>query len=136
MQISEWNDLSSQVAGWEREGMTLSDAWFHFGEFRTEEAERLLELQNASLSSLTRLSSDLDAWIKEHPRDQRLEDAQYAYQLIQELIQSRSANTELLQNMLSDASERHPEFGRALAIKERAAWEQANTLQHLVQRLQ
>lgn len=116
--------------------MTLSDAWFHFGEFQLEEAKRLLEIQNASLSSLTRLSRDLDAWIKENPRDARLEDAQYAYQLVQEMIQSRSANTELLQTMLSDPIERHPEFGRALAIKERAACEQANTLQHLVQRLQ
>lgn len=116
--------------------MKLSDPWFHFGEFRIEEAKRLLELQNASLATLTRLAKSVDLWIREHPRDSRLEDAEYAYHLIQEMIQSRSANTELLQNMLSDPSERHPEFGRALAIKERAASEQANTLQQLVQRLQ
>lgn len=96
---------------------------------------KLKKMSAESIHALEQLSTKLHERLQnsvEHSRD----NVEYAYQLVQELIQSRRATQELLTNMLQHPNEQYAEYIRALSIKEKAAEQQAQTLISTVQKLQ
>lgn len=135
MTQEDWQSLANQVVKLEETGMHISSEWYEFGPVSQSDVEKLLQIQEESHQTLQQLSNALDRALKEDAPGSRV-DAQYAYELTQELIQSRVANREMLQNLVTQPGKKHPEFARALALKERAAALQANKLQERITALQ
>lgn len=134
MAESDWMQMAEDISQIEDKGMTLSESWYLTGSPTESELKTLATLHHDSLDLLDRLSSQLDDSLKQTEKSENRQAMQHAYNLIEELIQSRQADLALLTTMQGD--ENHPEFGRALAIKERAAVSQANTLKDALRHVQ
>lgn len=135
MQTDTWETLANEVCSLEQQGNALSTEWYTNGYPQNNDVETLLNLHRKSLDALRKLSKELDNSLRAktlHHRDK----AQYAYQLVQELIQSRQADVELMQNMTTNSGSNPPEFARALAVKEEAASKQSKQLLDTLQQLQ
>lgn len=125
-------DLARQVEVYETQGMHISQGWYEFEQGKREDIEELSDLSNKSLSTLTQLASGLAKRIRglteENGNRERL---QYAYNLTQELIQSRQANQEMLHAMIN--GHQYKECFRALSIKEKGAYQQVTTLRETLE---
>ncbi|MDQ0190587.1 hypothetical protein JI721_00560 [Alicyclobacillus cycloheptanicus] len=125
--------IAQEIQSFEAEGAALSDDWYRFERGTTEDLEQLKRLADQSFARLTTLADRLQARLRQqHPGPER-ERLQHAYELTQELLQSRAANRELLEDMLAPGdAQQYFEFFRALAIKEQAAKAQAEELTQLL----
>lgn len=118
--------LAEKVHDLEASGFQISSAWYELEPADRRELERLTGIVTESLNYLQKLAAELNRRLREVRLQMAERDQlQYAYNLTQELIQSRSAVLEILHTVDDDAK---LEYLRALAIKERAAETQAKTL--------
>lgn len=125
-------DLARQVETLETAAVEVSKQWYEFAAGKKTDFEELDRLSSESLDVLTQLSNSLAETIHNlGARDSQRDSLQYAYNLVQELIQSRQANVEMLDSILSGKD--FKEYLRALSIKEKAALQQATTLRHTLE---
>jgi hypothetical protein len=121
----DMNELVHHVHELEQQGMELSYPWFRFETAEPAEINKLKSLVYESRNSLSELSIALDERLKQELHGNRREQLQHAFNLVQELLTSRSAVYDTI--VLSEIDP-HPEFLRAVAIKEKAAYDQARKL--------
>lgn len=123
--------LATDIAELEQQGAALSVGWLEFERGDKKDIEKLHTLSDQSHRQLSLLSSRLEHKLREmQPSDERRRLEQ-AYNITQELLQSRAANQSLLNKMMSSDEEFY-EYFRALAIKEQAAQKQSRQLEELL----
>lgn len=118
--------LASRIYDCETQGHALSDGWYEFKQVDVQDALRLKQCSSESLQLLTRLSQQLDGQLHTHSGGNPT--FQHAYNIVQELIQSRTASQEMLENILKHDDVGPQEYFRALSLKEKAAMDQAKKL--------
>ncbi|MCF8564727.1 hypothetical protein LLE49_08300 [Alicyclobacillus tolerans] len=129
-------ELSQRVHQLEQQGMEISSGWYNFAPAERTELEQLTAISEQSLKTLEQLSEHLSAILKtQGASDDRRQSLQYAYNLVQELMQSRQANMEMLHTVLAQ-NKPYNEYLRALAVKEKAAASQTHKLQQTLVQLQ
>ncbi|MCL6444578.1 MAG: hypothetical protein K6T83_14190 [Alicyclobacillus sp.] len=132
--VQELQRAAELLAQLEADGARISAPWYEFSTPDTE-AMRQLEMRLASSAEhLASLSADLDRILKTLQDDGERTRFQEAYHLTQELLQSREASRTLLQTVLSNPNQAHAEYVRAVALKEKAAAEQAAQLASMFRR--
>ncbi|WP_029420534.1 hypothetical protein [Alicyclobacillus macrosporangiidus] len=118
--------LARDVWALEQEGANLSQTWYDFEAPEAGALKRLYTLNGLALEKLQSLAESLDTRVRSAD-DRDRPHVQYAYNLVQELIQSRRAVHELIAAQL-DGRRGFDEDFRALGLKERAAEQQARKL--------
>lgn len=125
------SDLAEHVEVLEMRGKSLSEDWYQFEASQPDDVQELFDVSVQSLNLLGQLAQALSERLSggsltnhEHSK------LQYAYNLTQELIQSREANLELLNHILQGNNLQ--EYLRALSLKENAAAKQAMTLRETI----
>jgi hypothetical protein len=117
--------LSDRVHELERQCMEISHPWFQFESADETDVKQLQDLVSESKASLSQLSNALDERLNEEVDPNRRDRFQHAFNLVQELLTSRSAVYDTL--VLSEINP-HLEYFRAVAIKEKAAYDQTRKL--------
>lgn len=126
-------ERAREIETLETQGMKISEGWYQFEPGEKSDIQELAKISTKSLNALTELSEDLSRRIENlKPGEPSRESLQYAYNLAQELIQSRQAIQEMLENVL--AGRDFKEYFRALSIKEKAASKQAATLKETLEK--
>jgi len=124
-------DLAEHVEALEMKGKSLSEDWYQFETSKPADVQELFHVSLQSLDLLGQLSQALSERLSRgSATDTGRPKLQYAYNLTQELIQSREANLELLNHVLQGNSLQ--EYLRALSLKENAAAKQALTLRETI----
>lgn len=118
-------EMAAQIHDHERQGRDISAPWYHFEHADSDTVERLKTCTSESLELLNTLSRRLDEQLHADGGTNRM--LQHAWHIVQELIQSRTASQEMLENILTDGAG-YQEFYRALSLKEKAAEQQARQL--------
>ncbi|MCL6598540.1 MAG: hypothetical protein K6T81_07325 [Alicyclobacillus macrosporangiidus] len=118
--------LARDVWALEHEGANLSQTWYDFEAPEAGALKRLNTLNGQALEKLERLAESLDTRVR-GADDRDRPRLQHAYNLVQELIQSRRAVHELITAQL-DGRRAFDEDFRALGLKERAAEQLARKL--------
>ncbi len=131
MEIDHIQSLASDIADLEQQGASLSAGWLEFERGDTEDIEKLHTLSDRSLQRLSELSSQLEEKLRQLQLGEERRRLEQAYNITQELLQSRTANQSLLTKMLTSDQEFY-EYFRALAIKEQAAQKQSKQLEELL----
>ncbi|OFW78668.1 MAG: hypothetical protein A2201_04335 [Alicyclobacillus sp. RIFOXYA1_FULL_53_8] len=130
-QINILSDLAEHVEALEMRGKSLSEDWYQFKAGQPADVQELFDVSVQSLNLLGQLAQALSERLSGgSPTDPERSKLQYAYNLTQELIQSREANLELLNHILQGNSLQ--EYLRALSLKENAAAKQAMTLRETI----
>jgi hypothetical protein len=120
--------LANDIHEIEQQGQLLSKNWFEFQSPNEGDVLKLQKLTDDSLTFLQRLESQLLKAIPHYqPENPQFQDMQHALNLTHELIQSRSASRELLQQ-IGGEGHAYQEYFRALSIKEKAAENQSHKL--------
>jgi hypothetical protein len=125
-------DLASRIYDCEQQGHQLSAGWYDFAHAETRDVEQLKQYSSQSLELLQTLSQQLSQQLQSQASPSSLE---HAYNIVQELISSRTATQEMLENILKHDTG-FQEYFRALALKEKAAVGQAEQLNQALANLQ
>lgn len=125
-------DLASRIYDCELQGQHLSAGWYDFSHAQTQDVEQLQQFSKQSLDLLQTLSELLSQQLQAEAAPSSVE---HAYNIVQELISSRTATQEMLENILKHDTD-FQEYFRALALKEKAAVTQAQQLKQTLGRLQ
>jgi hypothetical protein len=131
--MQELLQLASRIYDYECQGKQLSDSWYDFDKANTQDVKRLKHCSKESLDLLHTLSEHLEEQLQMSGATHQ--PLHHAYNIVQELIQSRTASQEMLENILKDDIT-YQEYFRALSIKEKAAVNQAKKLQETLSNLQ
>jgi len=127
-------DLAQTVHDIEHQGAELTRAWYLGSTGSDTDLKHLQNATTESIKALQELSDNLNERLLSTPENDR-QTVQYAYNLVQELLQSRQANDELLNSLLEQQNSHFSEYYRALSVKEKAAEQQAEKLLKTVQKL-
>lgn len=127
--MDELMQMANQINSLEKQTTEITHDWYQFAPADEEQFQRISELTGQTQQVLEQLSTKLDARLRrqdESPGNrQRL---QYAYNVVQELLQSRQATAELTASILDEPDTAYQEYLRALALKEKAAASQVSKL--------
>ncbi|WDL97378.1 hypothetical protein [Alicyclobacillus sp. ALC3] len=131
MEIDHIHSLVTDIVDLEQQGASLSAGWLQFERGDSEDIEKLHTLSDRSHQRLSELSARLEDILGRLQPSEERRRMEQAYNITQELLQSRTANQSLLTKMLSSDQEFY-EYFRALAIKEQAAQKQSKQLEELL----
>jgi len=139
MNYNSWTDTAVSICDLEKDTIRLTAPWYHLpthSNHSQEDVKKVHHLTQETLRQLDILSEQLKDWLQQSSNTISRETCEYAYNLSQELIQSRRACAELLENMQESDSPSHQEYLRAISLKGKAALEQAEKMLSCLKRMQ
>lgn len=129
-------DLVDSIHSLESKSVALTERWLNGNPERPNDVDNILLNHQTMIESLHALSDALKNVLQNRQLTSAMFSSySYAYELAQELIQSREGCESIIQILRTDNTSQHPEFYRALFIKEQAAEKQTNRLINCFQTL-
>lgn len=126
--IDSLTSLAQHVYSLESEAEQLSSGWYEFEPTHPADVKRLSAITESCRKELSELSVRLGDLLEQPATAFTREKLNYAYNLVQELMQAREASADLLNIVQSSDTSGYREYFRALALKEKAARRQAEKL--------
>jgi hypothetical protein len=121
--------LANQIEALEEQTAQITSSWYQFAPGNETHLQQVAHLTAATRGKLEQLSTRLDAELRTpQVSPSKRQQLQYAYNTVQELLQSRQAAVDMASSIITQPGTAYQEYLRALALKEKAAAAQVNKL--------
>ncbi|QQE80782.1 hypothetical protein [Alicyclobacillus sp. SO9] len=127
--LDEIVHLAAQVQQLEKQAAEVTSSWYDFSPAEQNQTEQVSEITHSTAALLEQLSQQLNTVLQNQMEAGAIRDKlQYAYNTVQELLQSRVATEDMTSDITEQPGTGYQEYLRAVALKEAAALTQADHL--------